>query len=308
MNWDDLRHFAALANTGTLSAAARLLHVEHATIARRVAALEGELGVALVDRRGRRWSLTPEGEQIAVIAERMENDSQAVRRAAEGARSELTGTVTISAPPALAAEYLTAPLVDLRSRHPGLTIRIVGEARTASLDRGEADIAVRLSRPDDGDLTILKLGEMSFRLYASPEYLATSNETDWCFIGYDRFARQAPQQVALENYAKGRPFPFLASSLELQQIAAIAGAGIAALPDFMAERDPKLVALFPDTQLISRDIWLVVHTDIKGAAPVRAVIQRVREAFNHLGGTKSISGSGTKPPLDRRASLVRPRA
>src|SRR5262249_38816065 len=122
MNWDDLRHFAALATAGSLSAAARVLGVEHATVARRIATLEEVLGLALVDRRGRRWTLTVEGERIAAIAERMENNALAIRRAADGARSELIGMVTISAPSALAAEYLTAPLVALHAQHPGLMI------------------------------------------------------------------------------------------------------------------------------------------------------------------------------------------
>lgn len=282
MNWDDLRHFAALAETGSLTGAARSLGVEHATVARRVVALEADLGIALVDRRSRRWRLTTEGERIAGLAARMETDALAIRRAADGARSELVGTVTISAPPALAAAYLATPLVELRSRHPGLIVRLLGEARTASLERGEADIAIRLSRPDDGDLTIRKLGEMGFRLYASPGYLAAVSEADWHFVGYDGAGRRAPQQAALEKYAGRRPFSFHADSVELQLLAAAAGAGIAALPDFVAEPDPKLVAVFPGQRLISRDIWLVVHSDVKGAAPIRLAIESICKAFECL--------------------------
>ncbi len=281
MNWDDLRYFAALANTGTLSAAARTLDVEHATVARRLAALEKVLGVVLVDRRGHRWTLTPEGESIASIAEKMEYEVQAARRVADGARSELTGTVTISAPPALAVRFLAKPLVDLRALHPGLTIQLFGETRTAAVERGEADIAIRLSRPEDGDLTIVKLGEMNFRLYANPKYLSMSKEADWCFVGYDGSMRRAPQQIALEGYAAGRPFSFRSNDMEIQQAAAGAGAGIAALPDFIAASDLKLVPVFPETSLVSREIWLVVHADVRRAAPIRIVIEKIREAFNH---------------------------
>lgn len=279
MNWDDLRHFSALASAGSLSAAARMLGVEHATVARRIASLEAYLGIALIDRRGRRWTLTTEGERIAAIADRMEVEARAVRRTADGARSELSGTITISAPPALAVETLTTPLVDLQKHHPRLTIRIIGEARTASLDRAEADIAIRLSRPESGDLTITKLGKIDFRLYASPDYLAITAEENWHFIGSDGLLASSPQQTVLEEFAKGRSFSFYANSLEIQQAAARAGAGIAALPDFMALSDPKLVAVFQDARLISRDIWLVVHSDLKRAAPVKAVSQWLREVF-----------------------------
>lgn len=278
MNWDDLRHFSALASAGSLSAASRLLGVEHATVARRVTSLEEHLGVQLIDRRARRWKLTSEGERIAAIADRMETEVQAVRRAAEGARSELSGTIAISAPPALTQAFLTAPLVDLQTRHPGLTIKIIGEARTASLDRGEADIAIRLSRPEDGDLMITKLGQMDFRLYASPDYLASTKDEAWRFIGYEGPAARAPQQAAIEQFAGARPFAFYASSLEIQQAAARCGGGITALPDFMARSDVGLVLVAPEV-LVSRDIWFVVHNDLRRSRPVKAILDALREAF-----------------------------
>src|SRR3546814_570253 len=199
---------------------------------------------------------------------------------ADGARSELAGTVVISAPPALAALALTAPLLDLQHRHPRLTIRIIGEARAASLDRAEADIAIRLSRPESGDLTITKLGKVDFRLYAGHGYLAaTTEEKNWRFIGSDGPLAHAPQQAAIEAFAAGRPFAFYSSSLDIQQAAARNGAGIAALPDFMGMPDAELAPVFPDTRLISRDIWLVVHSDLKRAASIKAVLQQLRAVF-----------------------------
>ena len=282
MNWDDLRHFSALASAGSLSAAARLLDVEHATVARRIASLEEQLGTPLVDRRGRRWTLTPDGERIAAIAGRMDREARAVRRAADGARHDVSGTVTISAPPALATEILTAPLIDLQRRHPRLTIRVIGEARTASLDKGEADIAIRLNRPEAGELTISKLGMMDFRLYASAEYLAVTSAENWRFIGYDAPLARAPQQTAIEIFAKGRSFSFYASSLEIQQAAARAGAGIAALPDFVGMSDAGLVSVPPNIPLIQRDIWLAVHSDLMRSAPVRTITQRLREIFRSV--------------------------
>ncbi|MCJ2188583.1 LysR family transcriptional regulator [Novosphingobium beihaiensis] len=277
MNWDDLRYFRALAATGSLSAAARMLGVEHATVSRRIVSLESDLGLALADRRGRRWSLTRDGERIAALAERVEHETQAIRRAADGVRSNLSGTVTISAPPALAAGITAASLADLQRQHPRLAVRIIGEARTASLDRSEADIAIRLTRPESGDLTIAKLARMDFRLYASPGYLAGVAERDWRFIGY---TEPAPQQAALEAFAKARPFCLYASSLEIQQGAARSGAGVAALPDFMALPDAGLAPATPGRILISRDIWLVVHSDLKRNAAVQAVTKRLRDAFS----------------------------
>jgi len=141
IDWEDLRGFAALARHGTLSGAARALGVEHATIARRVAALEAGLGLRLVDRRGRKLMLTPEGLRVADSAGRMEAEALAAERIALAARAELSGRVTLSAPPALAAARLAAPLARLVERSPGLVIEVRGEKREALLDRREAAIS-----------------------------------------------------------------------------------------------------------------------------------------------------------------------
>jgi DNA-binding transcriptional LysR family regulator len=130
MDWEDLRHFAAFAASGSLSAAARRLGVEHATVARRIAALEMRLDLKLIDRRGRRLALTADGRRIAAVTDRMETDINAIDRIASGARSDLSGEVTISAPSAYAAAILATPLARLRKRHPDLRVRLLGEARS----------------------------------------------------------------------------------------------------------------------------------------------------------------------------------
>ncbi len=278
MDWDDLRHFAAFVSAGSLSGAARELRIEHATVARRIATLEARLGLKLVDRRGRRLVLTPDGERVAALAARMGEDVRAVERLAAGARSELSGEVTISAPAAYAAAVLAPKLAELGRRHPGLSIRILGEAHLASLERREADIAVRLSRPERGDLTGVRIGTMAFRLYAAPAYLAETSETDWRFIGNEGPMAGAPQQAALERLSGKDRFAFLADHAEIQVALARAGAGIAMLPDFMIGKDEALVPARPDDPPLLREIWLVFHTDMKASAPVRAVIDCLRES------------------------------
>ncbi|OQP83907.1 LysR family transcriptional regulator [Rhizobium rhizosphaerae] len=279
MNWDDLRHFGALVQAGSLSEAARRLNVEHATVARRIAALEAELTLTLVDRRGRRWVPTADGLRIAEIARRMETEAQAIRRAAQGAQRALMGTVTISAPPALAAARLAAPLVALQNTHPGLTIRLIGEVRSASLARAEADMAIRLSRPQEGDLTITRIGRMGFRLYAAPSFLAAHGPEDWRFIGNDGALTATPQQEALETAAAGRPIAMTASSVEIQHAVVRAAGGIALLPDFLGAEDPALIPVPPGKEMLSRDIFLLVHSELRRAAPIQAVAAALKTAF-----------------------------
>jgi DNA-binding transcriptional LysR family regulator len=275
-DWENLRYFLILARSGTLSGAARQLAVEHATVARRIAALEEELGVRLVDRRGRRLSLTSAGERIAEMAGRMGAEAGAIERAAAGGRVEIAGQVTVSAPPALAAAMLAEPVVELRRRYPGLFIRVLAEHRYSSLDHREADIAVRFDRPTDGDLTATKVGVVTFHLYGSREYLDAIADSDWAFIGYDESLDATPAQVAVRRLAGDQALAMRSSSVELQLALVRAGGGVAALPDFVAAGDPRLARARPD-EISSREVWLVFHTDLKSSVPVRTVATGLRE-------------------------------
>lgn len=272
MDWEDLRYFAALANAGSLSGAARLIGVEHATVARRVARLERETGLKLVDRRGRRFLLTAEGGKIASIARTMEKSADAIERVKAGRSSALEAEVVISAPPAYAAARLAGPLADLRKRHPGIRFRMIGEKRQASLDRREADLAIRLSRPTAGDLTAFKIGEARFRLYASPAYLAATPVGAWAFVAYEQDMDAAPQQAGLLAMLEGRPIGLRASTLEMQAAFILAGGGVGMLPDFAVEGLDGLVEADPAMLSLVREIWLVVHTDMRHAPAIRAVM------------------------------------
>src|SRR5207248_10286702 len=167
-DWEDLRHFMALARQGTLSAAARLLGVDHATVARRVAALEADTGLKLIDRRARNYQLTDDGRRIAATAMPMEEAAFAVGRAVKAAKPGVRGEVSISSPRSLANALIAPQLFRLRQRHPGIRIKLIGEKRTASLNRREADVALRLSRPHEPGLIARKIGSFGFGLYGAP--------------------------------------------------------------------------------------------------------------------------------------------
>lgn len=280
LNWENLRYLGALAKGGSFSAAARMLGVEHATISRRVAALESELGIDIVDRRGRKLLLTDDGARLASIVERMELEVMAAERLAASSHREITGKITLSAPPAYSAAVLVTPLARLQAEHPELTLEVIAESRKAALSRREADIAIRFDRPEQDDLSIVRLGTVTFRAYASPGYLAATDPTDWSFIGYgDEVMRNTPPAQYLRTLAAGRPVRFLANTVELHRSAARAGAGIALLPDFLVDGEPELAIADDDAKPLSRDIWLVVHVDVRNAPAVRAVVDALKKAF-----------------------------
>lgn len=271
-DWEDLRHFAALAREHTLSAAARGLKVDHATVARRIAALEASLGIKLVDRRPRSYVLTADGERIAALASRMEEASFAVGRAVRAAQPGLAGEVSISAPPLLASTLIAPRLAELRKTHPDIHVRLIGEKRSASLSRREADLAVRLSRPTEKRLVVRKIGAIAFLLYATPDYLLAHEPESFEFIGYDQSLDEVPQQRWLKAAAGGRAIVLRTDDIDSQRAAARAGVGIAALPRYLGDADTALVPLDVRMKSVSRDVWLVVHGDLRRAAPVRAVM------------------------------------
>lgn len=274
-DWEDLRHFAALAQEGSLSAAARLLDVEHATVARRVAGLEAALGLKLVDRRPRSYVLTADGQRIAAIAARVEADIFAIERVARAGQKGLAGDVSVSAPPAMLRAIIVPRLPALRERHPAIRIDLIAETRLASLARREADIAVRLSRPENPGLVARRIGSQPFRLYAASSYVATRAPADYEFIAHEGAMAQSPQQQWLAQVMAGRRVAMRTADADVQLAAVLAGIGVAVLPGFLAERQPSLVAVPADLPEISRDIWLVVHEDLQRSPIIRAVLDHL---------------------------------
>lgn len=281
-NWEDLHHFAVFAREKSLSAAARQLQVDHATVARRIAALEASLAVKLVDRRARAYELTADGLRLAALAARMDDNAFALGRAARSLQRGLDGEVAVSAPPALSSSLIAPQLDRLRSAHPGLFLRLIGEKRAASLSRREADLAVRLSRPTEGGLITRKLGTLVMALYAAPTHLAGRPKAGYCFITGDRDFDELPQQRWLKAIAGDRPIVLQANDQLSQLAAAKAGIGIAALPVYLGDAAPELQRVAAKPATISRDIWLLVHRDLQKAPPVRAVMDFLVACFATL--------------------------
>ena len=285
-DWDDLRFFAAFARERSVARAARTLAVDHATVARRIAQLEAALQLKLVDRRPRAYLLTAEGERIAALAGDMEERAFAVARTAQAQQPGLAGIVTVSAPPAVAAHLIAPRLGRLAHQHPGIRLRLIGEKRSASLARREADLAVRLSRPGEPRLVQRRLGTFALALYAARGYAEMSPR----FIGYDEAAEELPQQQWLARLAGDQAFVLRSNDLEVQRAAARAGVGMALLPCFMGDGDPALVRIDPaalagDLPMVAREVWLVVHTDLRRVPSVRAVMEFLSAMLDWQRGT-----------------------
>ncbi|WP_027819208.1 LysR family transcriptional regulator [Paraburkholderia bannensis] len=276
-DWENLRFFVAVAQTGSLSAAARQLKVDHATVGRRLSALEADLEMRLVDRLPRACQLTASGRQIVELAQRMEAEAFAIERLARAVQSPMQGKVTISVPPVLASNFFATTLGAFSQRHPGIQLAIASEAQRVSLGRREADLALRLARPDEPRNVTRKLGTMPFALYARRDYAQAVQPAEWAFIAYEARLADMPHEQWLRAAAGERPIVCEVSDISTQLAVARTGIGVAGLPVFMGDADPALQRLPWSGEAFSRDIWLVVHDDLRYSPPIRAVIDFVAE-------------------------------
>lgn len=285
MNWDDARVFLAVARQGQILGAARTLGLNHATVSRRIAALEAALGTTLLRRRTNGTELTAEGERFLLYAETMESASLAAGEAA-GGDSAVEGTVRVGAPDGFGVAFLAPRIGQLTERHPGLRIELVPVPRAFSLSRREADIAVTLERPREGRLVARKLTDYRLGLYAAPAYLAAhGTPRDLADLGNHRLVGYVEDLLYTASLDYTAEFlrewrSSLAISSAMGQTEAVrAGAGIGILHAFMVRRDPDLVPVLPQHTL-TRSYWTVLHEDVRNLRRVALVSDFLTEVIN----------------------------
>ena len=281
LEWGHLRFFLELARAGSLSSAARRLGVDRNTVARRVAALEEELGLPLFDRGPQGWTQTDAGEELSALAHRVEEDVLALARHADATDREVSGMVRLTTSSHVAIHLLAPELPALRARYPGLVLELAADQRHFDLTRREADLALRVGRPRDSGLVARKLADVAYGLYASSTYLGGRTAVDFGrdrFLGLDDALAGTPQERWLAREGPQRRVVFRCNSSTALAAAARSGMGVALLPCFLAEDDAGLCRLSGPTP-VTHEIWLLVHGDLRRTPRVRAVIEWVDQLF-----------------------------
>jgi DNA-binding transcriptional LysR family regulator len=277
MDWDNLKFFLALAETGSLSRASEKLRVDHSTVARRIDMLEHDLGVRLVERLSRSYRLTAEGERVRDRALEIETAIADIAHLARSLDPAQQRIVRVSGPPTFLSQFLAPRLLPLQGQHPGVRIELVGEARQINLNRGEADLALRMVRPDEKGIVARRLAVVAYALYGSRDYLAKSGDGAHAFLGYDDSLDHLPQQRWLKMLADDRGFALRSNDLTNLLTAARAGLGLAVLPCIMTHNQPELVRVPTQLPPLTRELWLLFHRDVGRSPAVRAVIDQITE-------------------------------
>lgn len=285
IDWALWRSFLAVAETGSLSAAARRLGLTQPTVGRHVDQLEAALGVRLFLRSPQGYLPSERATALLPQARAMALTAAALARAAASPEAQGAGVVRIAASHVVGAEVLPEALAPLLAAHPGLGIELALSNDSADLLRHEADLAVRMLRPAQGGLVVQKVATVAIGLFAHRSYLQRTGMPEsladlaaHLLIGPDR----DPAARAALAAATGLPERALRlrCDSEAAQLAALrAGLGIAACQTGVAARDPGLVPVLPGQVRFTLDCWLAMHDDLRGVARIRLVRDHLAAAL-----------------------------
>lgn len=284
MDWDNLRFFLELARSGTLVGAARRLAVDHTTVARRIQTLEKQVGTALFSREADGHRLTEAGRRLQPQVEAMESAFLTVESTTPASNEGLSGLVRIGATEGFGTIVLAPHLALFAQQHPKLVIDLLAMPRLVHLSRREADIVISLERPARGPVVVTKLTDYALRLYASKQYLAKHGAIrirddlrGHTFISYVDDLLFSKELQYLDELYRPDSFALRSTSILAQYQATVAGAGIAVLPAFIAERDKSLRRVLPDEANFTRTFWMSVPAETRHLARMKATWDFLRE-------------------------------
>ncbi|MFU2317028.1 LysR family transcriptional regulator [Rahnella sp. PCH160] len=282
MNWEDLRIFLAIARTGTLSSAARSLHIDQATVSRRLASLEEQLDVRLIERLPREARVTELGQKILQEASDIETRTLKIEQMSITSKQERS-KITISAPPVLARHFFAPNMLALSQRLPMAQLSILSDAHFVSLARLEAHLAVRLSPGIKDSDIIRKIGQMEFALYAGREYCHLKEPDKWEFIAYPERHTDFDHKRWLYETIGNKPVICEVADLSNQFEAACSGIGIAGIPCFLGDNDERLIKLETTKPMLSLDIWTAKHPDRRNDKHLQQALIAIAELIDSKG-------------------------
>ena len=271
LNWDDLRYFLEVARTQRASAAARRLHVDHTTVARRVRELEAALGTILFDKsRVDGFTLTTDGQRLLRHADAVESAVHAASEQFAGTTQSLSGHVRIGSTEGFGCFFLSPQIARFTAVHDDVSIDVLPVPHFVSLSKREADMAITLERPERGQYVFTKLCDYRLRLYGSRDYFerrgpirAVADLRHHPFIDYVADLAFSHELLYLNRTIPNVTASLRSTSVIAQYHAALQGNALAILPCFMATPNPDLVPILPDKIVVTRHFWLSSREDVR---------------------------------------------
>jgi DNA-binding transcriptional LysR family regulator len=264
-NWDEIRTAFQVARMGTVSGAAEVLGVHHATVIRHIDALEARLGTKLFQRHARGYTPTESGRDLLTVAQTTEDQFSQLASRIKGQGETVSGELVVTSISGI-SQLIVPAIAQFQIAHPAVVVRFLTDARVFRLDYGEAHVAVRAgSAPQEPDNVVQPLFRMQVALYASLGYIAAhgkpAGENDLAghrFVGMESEIARAPFYVWLRNAVKP------------EQIE--------------AANDPNLVEVLPTQPEWDGPLWLVTHVDLHRTIKVQAFLTHLKEAAKGWAG------------------------
>ncbi|NYF31537.1 MULTISPECIES: LysR family transcriptional regulator [Sphingopyxis] len=289
-DWNDLKAFLAVAETGSTLSAAQALRVSQTTVARRIAALEAATGLNLFERRQAGYTLTPVGEAMLASAVAVRDAADRFGEAA-GARSrDAGGTVSLTTMEIFAVTILPPILRDLRAAHPAIHIDLDTSDEPRDLAAGAADIAIRSSKqPTGAGLVGRRIADNPWTVYCSRDYADrqgiphTRDElAAHPFIGGGGGVWE-PYQAWLRQYGLEESVVMRYDTASGLLAGVRAGMGLTVLPAFLADREADLIRCIPPKSEDTTGLWLLTHERLRHVPRVRLVLDFLAAELAKLG-------------------------
>ena len=278
-DWNLIRTFLVALDQGSLLGAARVLRLSQPTVGRHVAELESQLGVVLFERTGRGLVPTAMAQQLVLAARGMESGALQLSRTLSGAQTQVSGTVRMTASVPVAAYLMPPILAALRITLPEVQVELVSSNQVSNLLRREADIAVRMVRPEQATLLARKVGEVGLGAYAHRSYLARRSvpNVPADLLQHDLIGSDTDSAILQGFQALGLPvtreaFVLRSDDFVVQWQAVRAGLGVGFCADYMARTDPEVQRVLAGVLKVPPlPMWLAVHREIRTNQRIRAV-------------------------------------
>jgi len=275
-NWEDLRLFLAVARGGSGSAAARLLGIDQSTVSRRLHRFEEKLGARALEQTSGGYTLTAAGQKMFDTALRIESEITELDRTIAGQDDNLLGTVRIATADTLAAQLLLPIAATFLQRYPDINLTFQTSYDVVSLHKMEADVAIRITNQPQQSLIGRKLSTVTFACYASHHYLQTcgSKRENILWMNWDDGSAE-PNWPALADDIPNHQCRLRLDTVPALLEAARQSIGATILPCFMGDADPALIRVPPGNIVSQRDLWLLVHRDLRYTARIRAFLDHL---------------------------------
>jgi DNA-binding transcriptional LysR family regulator len=301
LDWDDLKYFLAVARSGSTLGAGRALRVSQTTVARRVAAFEQRLGLVLFERRQAGYALTPAGEALVPQAEMVEAAASSFAEAAGAQSRDASGTVCLTMQEIYAVTIVPPILRDLHEAHPALRVQLDTADLPRDLGAGEADVALRgvYRIPEDQSLVGRRIAPDPWTLYCSRDYAATharprtaADLRQHPIIGGGGEKVWPRYRAWLQRHRLEEAVTMEHSSGTGLLAAVRAGAGLAVLPSFVADREPDLVRCLEPITGDDAELWLLTHERLRHTPRIRAVMDFLGAALTRLARQAPVTDEG----------------